>query len=307
MPSPRNEFGRQTTNVLGAQIDVISWENAVNRIADWGSRHESRYVCLCNVHSVVTASQDAAFGQVINRADMATADGAPVAKAVNWSGYREQKRVNGPDLMVKYLAEAERLGQKVFFYGSTDATLELMRSKLLKDYPALQIAGMVSPPFRTLSDEEDAAYVEQINATGSAVVFVGLGCPKQEMWMAEHRGRIHAVMVGVGAAFSYYAGTVQRAPVWMQRSGLEWFYRLCAEPGRLWKRYLVTNTLFVAGLLGQFVFGGFVANRSAVGKPAIALAYSANSHQIPAAPLNRIVDSANDPVIDEEEWPLPAA
>ena len=157
--------------------------------------------------------------------------------------------------------EAERRGQVVFFYGSTIETLALLEKALFKAFPKLKIGGMESPPFRELTAEEDQAYVDQINAAGTAVVFVGLGCPKQEKWMAAHKGRIHAVMVGVGAAFDYHAGTIQRAPMWMQRNGLEWLHRLASEPKRLWKRYLVTNTVFVVQTSRALVSSAFAKTK----------------------------------------------
>jgi N-acetylglucosaminyldiphosphoundecaprenol N-acetyl-beta-D-mannosaminyltransferase len=239
---------RTGTYVLDTFIDAVTWDGAINRIADWGAERQSRYVTLCNVHSVVTASQNPRFAAVINEADMASPDGAPIAWMMRKEGFAQQERINGPDLMWRYLAEAERRQQSVFFYGSTDATLSKLRARMLKHYPKLKIVGMVSPPFRELTAEEDAACVAQINQSGAAVVFVGLGCPKQEFWMAEHRGAIKAVMLGVGAAFDYHAGTLRRAPFWMQQRGLEWFYRLVCEPRRLARRYLETNSLFLAKL-----------------------------------------------------------
>lgn len=251
-PAPRTQE-RQTVSVLGAPIDVLSWSDAVSRLVAWGERRSSRYVCICNVHSVVTAQQDPTFGDIIRQADMATADGAPVAWAIRNQGHRTQRRINGPDLMWRYLGEAERRGQVVFFYGSTENTLALLRTALHSHFPKLQVGGMISPPFRPLTNDEDQADVDAINASGAAVVFVSLGCPKQEKWMAAHRGRIHAVMVGVGAAFDYHAGTVSRAPRWMQRSGLEWLHRLASEPRRLWRRYLETNSVFVLAMVKERV------------------------------------------------------
>lgn len=201
---------RKIQSVLGASIDALSWDDALGRITRWASARESRYVCICNVHSVVTATRDAAFQSVINNADMATPDGAPVAWALRQFGWTSQERVNGPDLMWKYLAEAERLGQTVYFYGSTQQTLIKLRERISASFPRLQVSGMHSPPFRALTARENEAEVNMINGTGAQVVFVGLGCPKQEKWMAEHRGRIKAVMIGVGAAFDYHSGTVRR-------------------------------------------------------------------------------------------------
>ena len=252
---------RKLKNVLGVPIDVLNWNEALERLIVWGRDRQSRYVCICNVHSVVTASQDAEFGRVVLEADMATPDGAPVAWMMRKLGHADQQRINGPDLMWKYCelnsgldARLQENDGGVFFYGSTEETLAVLQSKLLTAFPRLKIAGAISPPFRKLTSEEDDAIVEQINASGAGTVWVSLGCPKQELWMAAHRGRINAVMVGVGAAFDYHAGTIKRAPKWMQDSGLEWFHRLASEPRRLWRRYLVTNSLFVLGAVRQLLF-----------------------------------------------------
>lgn len=244
---------RQIAQVLNAPIDVITWDDALSQLNTWAVNHESRFVCICNVHSVVTASQDAEFGRVVREADMATPDGAPVAWMMRKLGHADQQRINGPDLMWKYCEQVQSRGESVFFYGSTEETLEILKAKLLVALPNLKIAGAISPPFRKLTQEEDDVIVAQINASGAGTVWVSLGCPKQELWMAAHRGRINAVMVGVGAAFDYHAGTIKRAPKWMQDNGLEWFYRLVSEPRRLWKRYLVTNTLFVIGVVRQLL------------------------------------------------------
>lgn len=239
--------------MVGVRIDVADWFRTLSQIATWAARRESRYVCLCNVHSVVTAGQDEAFGSALAAADMATPDGAPVAWMLRLLGHAGQQRVNGPDLMWKYCAQAARNGESIYLYGGRQETLVLLQQKLLANFPGLRIAGSCSPPFRALTNDEDEAIVSAINASGAGTVWVGLGCPKQEKWMAAHRGRIDAVMLGVGAAFDYHAGTVERAPVWMQRHGLEWLHRLCAEPERLWQRYLITNTLFVFGALRQIL------------------------------------------------------
>lgn len=241
--------------VMGSHIDAIQWDDVIARIASWGALHQSRYVTLCNVHSVVTASQDTDFAQAIAAADLALPDGAPVAWALRREGHRQQQRINGPDLMWRYLATAEQKGQTVYFYGSTERTLALLQAKLQQSFPALHIAGMSSPPFRALSEAEDQADVDLINQSGAHVVFIGLGCPKQEAWMQAHKGRVNAVMLGVGAAFDYHAGTTQRAPLWMQKAGLEWLHRLASEPRRLAKRYLVTNTLFVVHMLKAMAVG----------------------------------------------------
>lgn len=248
---------RATTRVLNAPLDLMDWDKAIGRLVRWGAERRSAVVCICNVHMTVTAGTDPELAAVLDRAEMVTPDGAPVAWVMRRAGYVTQDRINGPDLMWRYLAEAERLGQVVSFYGGMEDTLVALKDAMFSAFPNLKIGGMVSPPFRALTVEEDKAYVDQFNAAGTAVLFVGLGCPKQEKWMHAHRGRINAVMVGVGAAFDYHAGTIKRAPLWMQRYGLEWFHRLCSEPRRLWKRYLVTNTLFILGMAKN----GFRAER----------------------------------------------
>jgi N-acetylglucosaminyldiphosphoundecaprenol N-acetyl-beta-D-mannosaminyltransferase len=243
---------RNTVPVLQACVEAIGWDAALSRIAVWAAQRESRYVCFCNAHSVVTAGRDPAFRRVLAEADMATADGAPVAWVVRRLGFRDQERINGPDLMWKYCAQAALRAESIYLFGSTAETLAVLQRRLAREFPGLRIAGADSPPFRDLTALEDEAVVARINASGAGTVWVSLGCPKQEIWIAAHRGRIAAVMVGVGTAFEYHAGTIRRAPPWMQRAGLEWLHRLGSEPRRLWRRYLVTNTLFVLGALRQF-------------------------------------------------------
>lgn len=260
-PSPLNKlahpnhFMRQGAFVLDSHIDAVTWDECIARVASWAALRQSRYVTLCNVHSVVTASEDTDFRRVIGQADLALPDGAPIAWALRREGHPDQTRISGPDLMWRYLAEAERLKQKVFFYGSSENTLQKLKARILASFPYLQIVGMVSPPYRDLSAKEDQVYIDQINRSGAHVVFVGLGCPKQETWMAAHRGRVHAVMLGVGAAFDYHAGTLERAPMWMQKMGLEWMHRLVSEPRRLAGRYVHTNTVFVARMLKSTLLG----------------------------------------------------
>lgn len=252
-PYTENAVERNGHAVLEAFIDALTWDEAIAQITRWAAARESRYVCICNAHSVVTTTRDVEFKIAVNNADMATPDGAPVAWSLRQLGYPSQERINGPDLMLRYLAEAERLGQTVFFFGSTETTLAKLRAALSAQFPLLRVGGTHSPPFRPLTREEDEEIIRMINDSGANVVFVGLGCPKQEKWMYDHRGRIHAVMVGVGAAFDYHAGVIKRAPLWWQRHGLEWLYRLGSEPRRLFMRYLVTNTLFVVGMARQFI------------------------------------------------------
>jgi N-acetylglucosaminyldiphosphoundecaprenol N-acetyl-beta-D-mannosaminyltransferase len=168
-------------------------------------------------------------------------------------GHEDQERISGPDLMLHACEVASNSGVSVFFYGGSPESLQLLQANIIERFPNLKIAGAMSPPFRQLSEVEDEAVVEEINRSGAGIAWVGLGCPKQEAWMHAHRGRVHAVMVGVGAAFDFHAGRIKRAPSWMQRAGLEWLHRLLSEPRRLWRRYLVTNTLFILGATRQLI------------------------------------------------------
>ena len=246
---------RRTAPVLGVPIDVITSAQAVDRIADWAQRRESRVVCICNAHSVVTAAQDPRFMGVLQRADLATPDGAPVAWMLRRQGARGQPRVSGPDLMLDYCAHAAANGQSLYLLGSTPDTLARLQQRLLLRWPALRIAGAVSPPFPPLGADEDMQIVQAINASGAGTLWVSLGCPKQEHWMDAHRGRVQAVMVGVGAAFDFHAGSVARAPQWMRKHGLEWLHRLASEPRRLWRRYAITNTAFILRAARQLLLG----------------------------------------------------
>lgn len=244
---------RERRAVLGAQIDALSWDQALEQLSAWSDARESRYVCICNVHSVVTTTRDSEYRRIINEADLCTPDGAPVAWALRRLGCTGQQRINGPDLMWRYLALAEAKQQAVFFYGSTEGTLEKLAVAARRAFPRLRLVGLHAPPFRALSQQEVEAENALIRRSGAQLVFVGLGCPKQEQWMAQRRGQINAVMVGVGAAFDYHAGTLKRAPLWAQRNGLEWLFRLVADPKRLFKRYMVTNTLFILGMGRQLL------------------------------------------------------
>ena len=239
--------------VLGAPIDVATWRESLNRIAGWVRRGEPRVVATCNVHSVVTASRDPVLRAAIERADLSTADGMPVAWFLSLLRRQRQERIAGPDLMWHYCGEAAGRGERVFLFGSTPRTLGLLVARLQRDFPGLQVVGTIAPPWGEWSAALEDEMIERINASRAQVVFVGLGCPKQEIWMHRQRGRVGAVMIGVGAAFDFYAGTVRRAPLWMQKSGLEWTWRLGREPRRLVGRYVRTNLRFVLGAVRQLI------------------------------------------------------
>jgi len=253
-PTPSNP-PRQRLPVLGVPIDVLAAGAAATRILDWAAARDSRVVCLCNVHSVVTAGGNAALHQALTEADLTLPDGAPVAWMLRRGGAAGQSRVPGPDLMFDTLALAAARAVPVFLYGSRVDTLQHLQLALHGHWPDLLIAGAISPPFRPPTAEEIAADVEAINRSGAGIVWVGLGCPKQERWMADRRGQVQAVMVGVGAAFDFLAGQTPRAPRWMRERGLEWLHRLASEPRRLAGRYLSTNSRFVLGALRQLLRG----------------------------------------------------
>ena len=211
------------------------------------------YICVSNVHTTVTAWKDEAYRSVQNGGILAIPDGGPLSSTGRKRGFAKMQRVTGPDYMLKAIDLGLSKGWRHYFYGSTPETLGKMEKTLRERYPGIQIAGTYSPPFRALSAEEDGAIVEKINETAPDFVWVGLGAPKQEIWMHAHQGRMQGLMVGVGAAFDYTAGNISRAPLWMQKHNLEWLYRLMQDPKRLFKRYFVTNTTYImeANLRGK--------------------------------------------------------
>lgn len=252
--SGTQERPRDGAFVLGTFIDAVDQESARRRILEWATARQSRAVYLCNVHSVVTADSDPQFQLVLDGADLAAPDGAPVAWALRRLGQPVPHRVSGPDLMWHLLGDAERRQLRIYFYGSSATTLARLRQAAITAYPGLQIAGMHSPPYRPLTNREQQALVDNINATRPHMVFVGLGCPKQEAWIMARRGEITAVMLGVGAAFDFHAGVIRRAPRWMRDYGLEWLHRLGTNPRRLARRYLVTNSVFMLRFIQQWLF-----------------------------------------------------
>jgi N-acetylglucosaminyldiphosphoundecaprenol N-acetyl-beta-D-mannosaminyltransferase len=234
-----------TETILETKLSLTSYLDAVQHALMWSSTSESRYICIANVHMLMEAYDSPQYSQVINSADLVTPDGMPLVWMLRLKGHPDQQRVYGPTLMLHVLEAAERENIKVGFYGSSPEVLQSLIARMQDRFPNLKIAYSVSPPFHEISQEEDAAIVKQINASSTRILFVGLGCPKQEKWMAEHRGKIDIVMLGVGAAFDFHAGAKSQAPSWMQKTGLEWFYRLATEPRRLWRRYLYHNPRFV--------------------------------------------------------------
>ncbi|NEM99195.1 WecB/TagA/CpsF family glycosyltransferase [Pontibacter burrus] len=232
--------------LLASDITAGSFKDFVKQVF-WLSEHKkSSYVCFANVHMLVEAYRDKDFNQILNNADVACPDGGPLSKLMKLLYGEKQDRVAGMDLLPALLQEAAARGKSVYFYGSTDDVLEAVVKTAKQKHPDLRIAGHYSPPFRKLTHIEDTAIVNMINDANPDLVFVALGCPKQERWMAEHKGKINACMLGVGQAYMTFAGLEKRLPKWARDMSLEWVYRLWQEPGRLWKRYLITNSMFVA-------------------------------------------------------------
>ena len=237
--------------ILGMRVDASSYDDASNRVMSWARTGESRYVCVSTVHMVMEAFDDPEFQAIVNGADLVTSDGMPLVWGLRMLGVKQATRVYGPDLTPYLCARAEREGVAVAFVGGSESTLAELQRVLHERHPRLQIAYAWSPPFRALTAAEEQAAVDAINASGARIVFVGLGCPKQERWMRRHVGRIRAPMLGVGAAFDFVAGNKLMAPDWIQRLGLEWLFRLVTEPKRLWRRYLYHNPRFVRHFVAQ--------------------------------------------------------
>lgn len=239
--------------VLGVRTDVTNYSDAATMVMGWAVAKESRYVCVANVHMVMESHDSTEFLGVVNGADLVTPDGMPLVWALRLFGAPEATRVYGPDLTTCLLERAAANGVPIGFYGGTPVVLAQLVRVCRGRFPGLQVAYTCAPPFRQLTPREDATIVHEINTSGASLLFVGLGCPKQERWMASHRGSVSAVMLGVGAAFDFISGTKPRAPEWMQRTGLEWLFRLATEPRRLWRRYVYHNPRFLALLLRQYL------------------------------------------------------
>jgi len=232
-------------HILGIRITGTSYEDTINRVMSLVVSKGHGFVCVANVHMIMEAFNSKGFRKILNMAVIVTPDGMPLVLLLRILGLKNQPRVYGPTLM-KHICEASaRAGVSVGFYGSTPETLKALIDNLTDRIPNLKVGYTYSPPFRLLTPEEDETILKEINASNINILFVGLGCPKQERWMAAHHGRVRAVMVEVGAGFYFYAGTVKQAPKWMMRMGLEWLFRLCMEPKRLWRRYLYNNPLFL--------------------------------------------------------------
>lgn len=233
-------------NILGVGVSAIDMEAALQRIDGWVKAHERQYVCVCPVHSIMECRRSAEVREIFNSAGMVTPDGMPVVWVARWSGYRNVRRVYGPDLMLAELERSLRVGHRHFFYGGGAGVAQRLAAAMSKRFSGLDVAGVHEPPFAPLDELSTPAAANLINAARADVVWVGMSSPKQDRWMARMRPMLEApVLIGVGAAFDFLSGSVRQAPRWMQRSGLEWAYRLGTDPVRLWRRYLVDNPWFL--------------------------------------------------------------
>lgn len=249
----------RSRHIIQIRVDATSYSDAARRVSEWVRAGASRYVCACNVHMIMEAHDDPAFSEIVNGADLVTPDGMPLVWALQALGVHDATRVYGPDLMLELcrLAEQERI--PVGLYGSTTAVLTRLVESLTQQFPLLRVPYVHSPPFGQLTDSPSE--LERIRLADVGILFVALGCPRQESWMARNRGRVPAVMVGVGAAFDFLAGAKPQAPRLLQNLGLEWAFRLATEPRRLWRRYLFHNPHFVA-LFGWQLATGWKTDES---------------------------------------------
>ena len=244
-----------TNCILGVNLCITNMQEMINMILTQLDELRGEYVCFSNVHTTVMAYEDSEYRNIQNSAYVALPDGSPLSYVQRMRGHKEAERVAGPDFMSEMWKATEGKNIKHYFYGSSESTIKSLEECLQKKYPELNVVGMESPPFRALSEKEDEEAIRRINESGADILWVGLGAPKQEKWMYEHRGRINAVMMGVGAGFDFHAGIAKRAPMWMQTHYLEWLYRLTKDPKRLWKRYVTTNGRFVY-LLAKYAWKG---------------------------------------------------
>lgn len=235
----------QNCNILGVNIAVTNLNETVNYIEKNLDKLKGNYICISNVHTTVTAYDDKEYRKIQNSGALALPDGKPLSVLSKKRGFKNAQRVTGPDLMGELFKESEKKGYKHYFYGSTEETLKLLEAKLKEKYPKLNIVGMYSPPFKSEVLLENNNILDEINAQDVDFMWIGLGAPKQEKWMFNHKGKVKAVMVGVGAGFDYYAERIKRAPIWVRKCSLEWLYRLMQDPKRLFKRYIITNSKFI--------------------------------------------------------------
>ncbi len=240
--------GRRGSILGGMRVDAGTYASSTEKIIAWAQQGRPSYVCAANVHMLMETRDSADYRRVVNGADLVTSDGMPLVWLLRRRGFADARRVYGPDLMLAVCESAAREGIPIGLFGGTPEVLAELTHRLAERLPGLQIACAISPPFGQFSPEQNREYARTIRSSGARIVFVGLGCPKQERWMAECSPLMSAVLLGVGAAFNFHAGKVRQSPAWMQRAGLEWAFRFAMEPQRLWRRYVWHNPRFIWAL-----------------------------------------------------------
>ncbi len=245
-------------DILGVNVSAINLDMAEGIVDDFVTHRKQGYVCVCPVSTIMECVKFKAYREVVNGADVVTPDGMPTVWIGRARGFKDMDRVYGPDLMQRICQTSQSKGYKHYFYGASSEALKALTQRLNRDYPHLQVCGQYSPPFRALSADEKNEIIDEIKRAEPDILWVGLGSPKQDFWMREHRSLLDVpLMIGVGAAFDFLSGNKPQAPKWVQRSGLEWLFRLCCEPRRLWRRYLLGNTVFVYLLIKEYIQNHF--------------------------------------------------
>jgi len=244
---------RKSKTILGMRVDVSSLPSAVSILDNFVRQGIGRYVCVSNVHMCMESFDDINFRELVNASDLVVPDGKPLFWAQSLLGVKDANQVRGMDLMLTLCEHAAKEGFPIGLYGATSVILSKLEKNLQDRFMGIQIVSVIAPPFRALTAQENDQYINQITDAGVRILFVGIGCPKQERWMAENKSNLNCVMLGVGAAFDFIAGQKRHAPDWMQAIGLEWLFRLLCEPRRLWKRYMKQNPRFVWYFLKQLL------------------------------------------------------
>jgi len=235
------------------KVNVSSYIDATKQILKWSLENSGKYICVSNVHMCMETFDNPGFCKIVNNADLIVPDGKPLVWAQKLLGEKNASQVRGSDLLLTICGKAENEGIPIGLYGGTEKSLTNFIIFLENRYKNLKIPLAIAPPFKELTVKEENLFIEEINASGAKIVFIGIGCPKQEKWMAKHNEQLNCIMIGVGAAFDFFSGQKKHAPRWMQRIGLEWVFRLASDPKRLWKRYLKHNPRFVYQFLKQFL------------------------------------------------------
>ena len=251
-------------DILGVKVTITNLASACETISGWVHSRQKTYVCVAPVSTIVDCQRDMQYKEIVNNAGMTTPDGMPLVWLGKIRGEKVIERTYGPDLMLRLCQVSQEKGYRHYFYGGSPETIQLLSRRLKDQFPKLNIVGSYSPPFRDIRGQESEDVLKHIDSTNPDILWVGLGSPKQDYWMHQHRSRLNVpVMIGIGAAFDFLAGTKRQAPAWMRRCGLEWFFRFLCEPRRLWRRYLIGNTQFIYLLIKETFknrISGHVAN-----------------------------------------------